>query len=303
MELLPEVGPSSPVTPQPSSANTVACNYRPTANSFACQGQTLTQTPHSTRRLLLEIIVHVKKKPLFCHTFFFNTDNSSMIGNRLEETSKGYLKRYQKIPKVFSLTQAGINFMWVNPCRMHVQSILKHLQHSSSAAFPNIILKTSVIFTTRKLILMYCLNRSGVQFIPFPFLIPFMCLNTDIELLSLIFQINKLRFPSLSHISDFLALSGSFSTLSCLSWHTVPKPVTRLLLRPWERKDGVEELCQIGPPKRIWPVHSEVWVLVNEAGTITVRFWQALSICWTPFFYSNGRRSSTFWKAEPSKVC
>lgn len=41
----------------------------------------------------------------------FNTENYSMIGNRLEEMAKDYLKTYQKIPKLFSSTQAGINFI------------------------------------------------------------------------------------------------------------------------------------------------------------------------------------------------
>lgn len=80
-----------------------------------------------------------------------------------------------------------------------------------------------------------------------------MCLNIVIvSLPSLIFQINKLSFSSLSHISDFLALSGAFSTVLCLSWHTVPQRVTTLQPRHWERKDAVEELFQIGPPEWIW---------------------------------------------------
>lgn len=51
---------------------------------------------------------------------------------------------------------------------------------------------------------MYYLNHSGVQFILLTFLLPFMCLNTVIVLLSLIFEINKLSFSSLSHVLDFL---------------------------------------------------------------------------------------------------
>lgn len=99
----------------------------------------------------------------------FNKENYSMIGNRLEAMSKDYLRRYQKIPKLFSSTQAGINFIWASPDRVSVQPILKHLQCSNSAAFLNTIFKTSVIFTTRMLFWMYYLNHSGVQFILFPF--------------------------------------------------------------------------------------------------------------------------------------
>lgn len=33
----------------------------------------------------------------------FNKENYSMIGNKLEEMSKDYLKRYQKNPKTFLL--------------------------------------------------------------------------------------------------------------------------------------------------------------------------------------------------------
>lgn len=189
-----------------------------------------------------------------------------MIGNRLEEMSKDYLKRYQKALKLLSSTQAGTNFIWGNPDRMYMQHILKHLQYRNSAAFLNIMLKISVIFTTRKLFWMYYLNHTGAQFILFPFIGTFYMLKYCYctpqshfpDKQTQFFQsFPYLRFPSLVWI-----LLKSFMS----SWHTVPKMVTTLQLKSWERKDGVRELFQIGEK---W-----IWLISEKCGSWWVRLTQ-----------------------------
>lgn len=64
-----------------------------------------------------------------------------MIGNRLGEMSKGYLKLYHKNSSQHKLESISAQLILM----------FKHLQYSNTAAFSNDIFNTSIIFTTGKL--------------------------------------------------------------------------------------------------------------------------------------------------------